>query len=89
MYRRGLGHERFVTHKVISIVCSKGVMEVGNGGRVPGAAGRGACEETALIIDEMDDYHFNDLLGKPGDRERAYRGNLWRSTTRTHSSDSG
>jgi hypothetical protein len=45
----------------------EGVMEMGNGGNVPGVTGQGAREETARIVDEMGDDHFDDLLGKPGD----------------------
>ena len=45
----------------------EGVMEMGNGGDVPGVTGQGACAETARIVDEMGDDHFDDLLGKPGD----------------------
>ena len=62
---------------------NEGVMEVGNGGDVPGVAGQGACEETASVIDEMVDDHFNDLLGKFGGRRRTRCGNLWRSATGT------
>ena len=51
-------------------------MEVRDGDNVPGATGQGACEETALVIDEIIDYRFSDLLGKLGGRGRACRGNL-------------
>jgi hypothetical protein len=71
------------------IYSSKGVMEVRNGGDVPGATGQGACEEATLVIDEMGDYHFNDFLGEPGRSGRVYRGNLWGNTTGTRSPDSG
>ena len=67
----------------------EGVMEVRNNDDVPGAAGQRTCEETALVTDEMADYHFKDLLWKPGSRGRVCRGNLWGGTTRTDSSDSG
>ena len=47
---------------------SKGVMEVRNGGDIPGVTGPGACKETALVVDEMGDDHFDNLVGKPGGR---------------------
>jgi len=63
-----------------AVECSnKGVMEVGNGGNVPGIAGQGACKETALVIDEMVNDHFNNLLGKF--EFGGSRGNLCRSAT--------
>jgi len=68
---------------------SNGVMEVRDSSDVPGETSQGACEETGLIIDGMADYHFNDLLGKPGGRGRARRRHPWRKTTRVHSPDSG
>ena len=34
----------------------KGMMEVRSGDGVPGVAGQGACEKTALVINEMVDY---------------------------------
>jgi len=43
-------------------------MEVRNGDGVPGAAGQRACKETALIINEMVDYDFDNLLRKLGCR---------------------
>jgi len=58
-------------------------MEVGNGGSVPGVAGQGACKETALVVDEMVNDHFNDLLGKLGGRGRTRHGSLCRSATGT------
>ena len=57
---------------------------MGNDGDVPGVTGQGACEEAALVIDEVGDDHFKDLLGESGDR-----GKIWRQTNRTRPLDSG
>ena len=67
---------------------SEGVVEVRNGDDVPGVTGQGAREETVSVVYEMDDDHLNNLVGEPGGRGRACRGNLWRRVTRKQTLDS-
>ena len=45
---------------------SKGVMEMGNGGDVPGVTYQGACVETARVEGKVGDNYLDDLEGKPG-----------------------
>ena len=61
-------------------VDDEGMMEMRYGGDVPRIAGQGACAKTELVVDEMSDDNFNDVLRNPGDRGRARRGSLRRST---------
>ena len=39
----------------------EGAMEMRNRGDVPGARGKGACPETVDIVNEVGDYHVNNL----------------------------
>jgi len=49
--------------------CSdKCVMEVRNGGEIPGVAGQGAGEETGYVVDKMGNNDFDNSQGKPGSR---------------------
>ena len=57
-------------------VDGKGVVEMGNGGNVPGVTGQGACAETAHVIDQVRDDDSDDLEGKPGGRGRGRRRGL-------------
>lgn len=59
------------------------MVDMRNGGHVPREARQGACEETAPVIDEMGDDHFNDVLRKPVENGWGCRGNVLESTTRT------
>ena len=88
MYGRGLDHGKFKFYEPGIDWNDEGVMEMGNSGNVPGATGQGAREEGLLVIDEMSDDNFDDLLRKPGDRGRGCHRSLWRSNSRTHSPDS-
>ena len=63
------------------VIDEKVVMEMWNGSDVPGATTQAACAETASVIDEVSDDHFNDLRGKPGGGGRARCRGLRRSTT--------
>ena len=67
--------ERFGPHEFVECAPvvirwwnDKGVMEMRYGGDVPGVTGLGAGEEAALVVDKMGDDHFDNLLGKFGDR---------------------
>ena len=62
----------------------EGMMEMRDGGDVPRIAGQGACAETELVVDEISDDDFNDVLRKSGDRRQACRGSLRRSTPWAH-----
>jgi hypothetical protein len=75
----------------VPVVCvsDKGVVEMGNGGDVPGVTGKRTCAEIALVIDKIGDDHLDDLQGEPGGRGRACRRILRGSTTGTYSPDSG
>ena len=70
-------------------VNEKIVMEMRNGGDVPGATGQGTCTETAHVVDEIGDDHVNDLLRKPGGGGHVRRGGLRRKTPGKHPSDYG
>ena len=51
--------------------CSdKCVVEVRNGGEIPGVAGQGAREETGYVVDKMGDDDFDNFQGKPSGRGR-------------------
>ena len=65
----------------------KGVMKMRNGYDVPGVAGQGACEEATLVVNEMDDDHFEDLGRNFGKIGWGCRRCLWRSTARNQSPD--
>jgi hypothetical protein len=65
----------------------EGVMKVRDGGDVPGVTGQGACEEAALVVDQMGNDHFDDPLGEPGCKRRGCRRNVVRSTRRTRPPD--
>lgn len=62
----------------------QGAMEVRNGSDVPGVTGLGACAETSHIINEISDYHFNDLQGKPRSRGWVCHRSLQRRTPWKH-----
>ena len=64
------------------------MVEVGNGGDIPGVAGQGAREEAACVIDKMDDDDVDDFLGKFGGRRWACRRYLQRSIHGKGSPDS-
>ena len=68
---------------------SMGVMEVRNGGDVPGVAGEGTRKEIVFVIDEMSNDHLNDLVGKAVGGGRGSWGRVWRGTTRTEFPDGG
>ena len=55
----------------------KGVMEMGDGGDVPGMAGQGAREETGCVKGKIGDDGVDDLLGDPGGRRLVCRESLW------------
>jgi len=44
----------------------KSVVKMRDRGDVPGVTRQGACEETARVIDEMGNDHFDDLERKLG-----------------------
>ena len=48
-----------------AVTNDKGVMEMGNGGDVPGVTGQGACAETVFVVEMCED-DLDDILGKPG-----------------------
>ena len=50
-------------HLQFSDWSGKGIMEVRDGGDVPGIKNHGGCEESALVVDKICDNRFNDLLG--------------------------
>jgi len=54
MFRSGLGHLSF-SHGYVIGWTDKGVMEVGDGGGLPGASGQGAREETTFVVDKVGD----------------------------------
>ena len=58
----------------------KGVMEMRNGGNIPGVTCQGARAETARVIYEIGDDHFDNLKGKLGGRRRVRCGGLWGNT---------
>ena len=64
-------------------------MEVGDSGNVPGVTNQGAKAEATRVVGEVGDDHFNDLVGKPGDRGRGHRGGRRRGTPRTRPLDLG
>ena len=78
----GFSVKRAVTH-------DEGVMEMGNGGDVPGVAGQGACAETVFVVDEMCEDDVDDILGKPGGEGWTCRRILWRWTRRRRFPDPG
>ena len=57
----------------------KSVVKMRDGGDVPGVTRQGACEETARVIDEVGDDHFDDLERKLGGGGRVYSRSLRRS----------
>jgi len=84
-----LGPVKSLLHVHITGWSDEGVMEMGDGGDVPGVIGQGACKETAYVTYETDNRVY-DLLGEPGDRRRAgRRGSVVRSARKTHIPDSG
>ena len=67
----------------------EGVMEMRDSGDVLGVTGQRACEEAALVVDEMDNDHFEDLPRKPGSMGWGCRRSLRRSSARKDSPDFG
>ena len=68
----------------------EGVIEVGDGGDVPGVTSQGARVETTCVVGEVGNNLLDDLVGKPGDGGRAHRGGLTRrGTPRSHPLDLG
>ena len=57
----------------------KSVVKMRDRGDVPGVTRQGACEETASVIDEMGDDHFDDLERKVSGGGRACSRSLRRS----------
>ena len=66
----------------------EGVVKMRDSCDVPRVTGQGTCKETAGVIDQMGNDHFDDLLGKSHGGGLACRGRFWRSTSRTYSPDS-
>ena len=64
------------------------MVDMRNGGDVPGITGQGTRKEAVRVIEEMGDDHFDDLLGQPDDGGRLCHRSLWRSTFRERSPDS-
>ena len=58
----------------------KSVVEVRDGGNVPGATDQRACEEIGFLVDKIGDDRFDDLQGKPGNRGPGCRMGLRRCT---------
>lgn len=78
--------EGVVPHRVLDAEArpnNKGVVEMRNGGNVPGVTGQSACKETVCVESKICDDYFDDLQGKPGGGRRACRGGH-RSNTPKH-----
>ena len=57
-------------------VSGKDVVDMGDGGYVPGITGLRACAETAGVVDEVANNHFDDLRGESGGGRRVCRRDL-------------
>jgi hypothetical protein len=44
---------------------AEGVVEMGNCGDIPGVAGHGTRAKSTIVVDEIGEDIFDDLLGKP------------------------
>jgi hypothetical protein len=56
------------------------VVEMRNGGDVPGVTGQGACAEAAYVADEMGNDHFDDIEGKLSGGGPACGRDLWKKS---------
>ena len=84
----GIGPCKFLAPSIS--VGVEDVMEVGDGGDVPGVTSQAARAETTRVVGEVGDNLLDDLVGKPGDGGPAPRGGLTRrGTPRTHPLDLG
>ena len=71
------------TRYEVGVGCGgKCVVKMGNSGDVAGVARQGARKETACVVYEIDGDHVDNLLGKFGDRGRAYGRGVAGSTPR-------
>ena len=60
---KGVGPRKF--SRRVHLMNGEGVVEMGNGGDIPGVAGHGACAKSAIVVDKIGDDIFDNLLGKP------------------------
>ena len=61
-------------------VSDKNAVEMGDSGDVPGITGLRAYAETADVVDEVADNHFDDLQGESSGGGCVHRGGLQRRT---------
>ena len=64
-----------------AVTNDEGMMEMGNGGDVPGVTGQGARTETVFVVEMCED-DLDDILGKPGGEGWTCRRILWRCICR-------
>ena len=81
------GPQKFIFSGPAISWSDKGAMEMGNGSKVQGVTGQGACKKTVYVVGKMRDDHLDDILGKPGGRGQACRGSIRGTTSRMRSLD--
>ena len=59
------------------VVGCEGVMERGDGSHVPRVTCHGTCQESAVVVNEVGDDYFHELLWELGDWGRRCGGRLW------------
>ena len=79
LVQKGIGPSGSSVERVVG-ANDEGMMEMRDSSDVPRVTSQGTCVETGLVVEKMNDDHFNYLQRKPGGGGRACRRCLRRST---------